>query len=82
MSNKNLNCKITLAEKTKLYSELASVTLPTKSGQMQILPSHAESFVLIEKGNVILKKTDGQEEIWPADKGQCHIKDDEVVVIL
>jgi len=84
MKQKNsiLTCKITTPEETSVIENVESIRLPAFSGQMQILPGHAESFILLKKGPVSVKKGNGEVETIEADEGQCHVKDDEVVIIL
>ncbi len=77
-----ITCAITSPEKTATYDNLASVSLPAFAGQMQVLPEHAESFVLLRKGEVILQKADGKKESAQIPGGECYIKGDKVSVIL
>lgn len=77
-----INCTITSLKKTKLYKNVQSITLPASSGQMQILPDHAESFILLKQGNLTLQSPSKQEEIIQIQSGSCYIKDNAVTVIL
>lgn len=77
-----IDCVITSPEKTTSYKDVQSVTLPTLSGQIQILPEHAESFVLLQEGNISLQQSNKENEVIPNTKGECYIKDNVVTVIL
>ena len=77
-----IHCLITSSQKTESYKNLQGITLPAFSGQMQVLPGHAESFILLKTGNVILKLSSGQKTVIPIKGGECYIKDDNSVIIL
>ncbi|HDH31477.1 MAG TPA: hypothetical protein ENH26_01740, partial [Candidatus Wolfebacteria bacterium] len=59
-----------------------SITLPAFSGQMQILPGHAESFILLQKGDISLLQLNKLSEIIQIINGECYVKNDVVKVIL
>jgi len=80
--SKMINCIITSPQKTAVYKNLRSVTLPAFFGQMQILPGHAESFVLLKKGNISLRQLNKKKEIIQNINGECHIRNDVVTIIL
>ena len=62
---------------------MSSIMLPAFSSQMQILAGHAESFVLLQKGNIFfLRQLSKQNEVIQTMGGECYIKDDLVVIIL
>jgi len=77
-----LKCKIITPQENKEYQELKSISLPTWSGQIEILPDHAESFILLADGDVNLKKINGAEKNIPIPGGECHIKDNLVNIFL
>jgi F0F1-type ATP synthase epsilon subunit len=77
-----ISCTITSPKKTTVYKKVQSIILPALSGQMQILPGHAESFILLREGNISLRQLNKENEIIQNINGECHIKDNEVVIIL
>lgn len=77
-----INCTITSPTKTISYNKLQSITLPASLGQMQILPGHAESFILLQKGNIVLERPDKSSEVIQIVAGECYVKNDAMVVIL
>ncbi len=77
-----ISCTITSPQKTTVYKNVQSITLPALSGQMQILPGHAESFILLQKGNISLRQSNKESEIIQNINGECYIKNDVVTVIL
>jgi F0F1-type ATP synthase epsilon subunit len=77
-----IECTITSPLGTKVYSQLQSVTLPAVSGVMQVLPGHAESFAMIAAGTVTLKNTKGEIEAVRVSAGECHIRNNSVLIIV
>jgi len=80
--NNMISCTITSSQKTMVYKNVRSVTLPAFSGQMQILSGHAESFILLQKGNILLRQSNKKSKIIQNINGECHIKNDVVTIIL
>lgn len=78
-----INCIISSSKETNSYKDLRAVTFPACFGEMQILPGHAETFVELENGEIILTDKNQEKISLPISKGTvCHIKDDEITVIL
>lgn len=77
-----MECLITSPQKTRRYKHLKRVSLPAFSGRMQILPRHAEAFVLLKRGDIVLGRNGDPNREITITGGACHIKDDRVVVIL
>ena len=76
-----INCVITSPKETISYKDLQSVALPALTGQMQILSGHAESFVLLKKGSIVLEKSGQQNKLIQITNGECYIKDDVVTIV-
>ena len=78
-----LKCTITSKEGTKDYKNLKSVLLPGLVGQIQILPGHAETFVLLKSGHVVLLNAEsGLEEKIQISDGECTVRKDNITIIL
>ncbi|HEC32695.1 MAG TPA: hypothetical protein ENI63_00355 [Candidatus Kaiserbacteria bacterium] len=80
--NNMISCTITSPKKTIVYKDVRSVTLPAFYGQMQILPGHAESFILLKEGSISLQQSGKEDEAIQNINGECYVKDDVVTVIL
>jgi F0F1-type ATP synthase epsilon subunit len=76
------NCQITSPEKSKLYKSLKSATLPGYFGQVQVLSQHAESFILLSKGDIILTRADDKREVLAIEQGCGYFSNDTLVIIL
>jgi F0F1-type ATP synthase epsilon subunit len=72
-----MNCTIVSPQKTRKFEQLKAVTLPAYSGEMQVLAGHAEAFILLKKGNIII-----DDKTVEISGGECHIKDDNIIIIL
>jgi len=77
-----IKCTITSPQKTIIYKDVQSIMLPGFSGKMQILPGHAESFVLLQKGDVSLRQLSRPNKIIQIMNGECYIKNNAMTVIL
>ena len=77
-----INCIITSPIETSNYDELQSIVIPTSSGQMQVLENHAETFVLLKKGNITLQKNNKEEKRIQVNEGSCHIKDNLITIFI
>jgi F0F1-type ATP synthase epsilon subunit len=78
-----IKCTITTQNGTKDYDDIKNVTLPGYTGQMQIYPGHAEVFVLLQSGFVVLSRAEGgAEEKIRIQGGECTIRKDKVMIIL
>ncbi len=77
-----IDCVITSPKSTAVYGNLKSASLPAFYGRMQILPGHAESFVVLKKGTVVLRQPNGKIQTMEIGGGECHILGDRVLVIL
>jgi len=78
-----ITCVITSPAETTVYEKALSVSLPAFFGRMQVLPGHAEAFVLLKKGEVVVRQANGPEsKIIQIAGGECHIKGDRMAIIL
>ncbi len=75
-------CIITSPEKTTVYKNIKSITLPAFRGITQILPNHAEAFMILKKGNIILKQLNKKDNNVQIASGECYVKDNVVKIIL
>lgn len=77
-----IQCKILSLENTTIYKEVKSIELPALRGKMQILQDHAESFIALNSGNLVIKSVDEDDKILKISGGECHVKDNNVIIIL
>ncbi len=75
-----MQCKIISLDKLEEFDNLKSLTLPASRGEMEILPGHAEAFIELKKGSLILIGSSNKE--IPIEKGVCCVNNDRVVIVL
>jgi F0F1-type ATP synthase epsilon subunit len=78
----SIECVITSPIAKTAYSNLRSVSLPALSGVMEVLPGHAESFVLLTVGSIVLRDQNNHIKKISVKEGECHIYQDGIVIII
>ena len=76
-----IDCKIISPQKTIFSGKVKSITLPSAKGECQVLPGHAESFFLLNKGEIILRGEIGEKRI-SISEGIFHIKEDQSIILI
>ncbi len=76
-----ISYRVVSPEKTLFFGVAESITLPTENGEIQVLPGHAESFFILEKGEITLEIKKKKEKI-SISKGIFHIAKDNAVSIV
>ena len=77
-----LDCVIVSPSKKEEYQNLQSLTLPAFLGTLQVLPKHTGTFLVLQKGDLVLKKSSEEIKKIPISEAECYIKDDKVIVVL
>lgn len=77
-----LTCRIVSPQRTQYVERLTKITIPAYRGEMQILTGHAETFVSVLPGDVVLHEAAGSVDRIPILGGQCHVSGNAVVIIL
>lgn len=77
-----LSCHVFSSQSTIKHDDLRGVVLPALVGQMQVLAGHAEAFILLGQGKIIVEKNTGSKQEIDIKQGGCYIKDDVVNIIL
>ena len=76
-----INCKIVSTTETTAYNDLLGVVLCTSSGEVELLPDHAEYFSLLIAGDVILYHSEKKDRLR-IEGGACHFLNNELVIVL
>lgn len=74
-------CKVISPQYKKEYKNVGSISFTTSSGEVEILPGHAESFFKITSGKVSIDSDDNNDKI-EVSEGICHVKDNRVFIII
>lgn len=78
----DMQCLIVSPTESSRLQDVTSVTLPAQSGEMEVLPGHAEAFLLLTEGVVRLQMANGESREQKIAGGECHVRRDEVVIFV
>ncbi|MDP3043306.1 MAG: ATP synthase F1 subunit epsilon [bacterium] len=81
MSNKIINFEIVTPERVVLKEEVAQVTVPTKQGEITILPNHIPLVASLMPGVIEVVKGDGIREVMSVSGGFIEVLKDKVVIL-
>lgn len=59
-----------------------ALSLPGKTGELQVLADHVPLITLLKEGNLMLKKEDGHTQTIPIAGGVLEVKGKEVVALV
>ncbi len=68
-------------DKKEAYSDVRRIFLPGVNGRLEILPGHAESFFLLQSGEVTMEAGSGAKNSITLVRGLCWAKDDRIVLM-
>jgi len=77
-----IKCTITSVKNTTVYSDIKNIILPAFSGYMEILSGHAEAFVMLKKGEIILRSLNQADQNIKIDGGEFYFKDNVATIVL
>jgi len=77
-----LDCRLISLKRTVVYKDVRSIILPAFSGQIEILPGHVESFLLLKEGDIVIKKSNEKIDRVSISDGECYVNNDFVDIVL
>ncbi len=81
MSDKIINFEIVTPERVVLKEEVAQVTVPTKQGEITVLPNHIPLVAGLMPGVIEVVKGDGTREVMSVSGGFIEVLKDKVVIL-
>lgn len=81
MSDKIIKFEIVTPERVVLREEITQITLPTKMGEITVLPNHIPLVSSLMPGVIHIKKKDGQDEVISISGGFLEVLKDKVVIL-
>jgi len=81
MSDKYIKFEIVTPERVVLREEITQITLPTKAGEITVLPNHIPLVSSLMPGVVHVKKRNGEDEIMSISGGFLEVLKDKVVIL-
>ena len=81
MADKTIQFEIVTPERNVLKEEITQVTLPTKEGELTILPGHVPLVATLDAGVIEVAKKDGYHDIMSLAGGFVEVLKDKVVIL-
>ncbi len=81
MSEKTIKFEIVTPERIVLKQDILSVSVPTMSGEITILPDHIPLVSILKPGIIELKKADNVIEIMSVSGGFIEVIKDRIVIL-
>ncbi len=81
MSDKYIQFEIVTPERVVLKEEITQITLPTKAGEITVLPNHIPLVSSLLPGVVHVKKRNGEDEIMSISGGFLEVTKNKVVIL-
>lgn len=75
-----MECLLVSSREKKQWKNIRCITLPAIQGEAEILPGHAESFIQLKAGKLVLKNQ--KEESFLINGGVCYVYNDKVLIII
>jgi len=76
-----IRLEIVTPERLAFSEDVRSVTLPGVAGVMTILPRHAPLMTLLQPGELLIRRPDGEEVYYAVGGGVAEVRPDKVVVL-
>ena len=81
MSKKTIKFEIATPERIVLKEKITQITVPTRDGEITVLPKHVPLVSILKPGVIEAKKEDGGLEIMAVSGGFIEVLRDKVVIL-
>ena len=81
MSEKFIKFQIVTPERIVLEEDIRQISVPTKDGEITVLPDHLPLVASLMAGVVEIKNKDGQNEVMAISGGFIEVQKDKVVIL-
>ncbi|MEI6596672.1 MAG: F0F1 ATP synthase subunit epsilon [bacterium] len=79
--DKYIKFEIVTPERVVLKEEILQITIPTKAGEITVLPNHIPLVSSLIPGVIHIKKRNGEDEIMSISGGFLEVLKDKVVIL-
>lgn len=79
---KTIKFEIVTPEKVVLKEEITQVSVPTKMGELTILPDHIPLVAILQPGVIEVKTKDGKMEIISVSNGLLEVLNSKIVILV
>ena len=80
-NQKTIKFEIVTPERVVLKQDIVSITAPTQSGEITILPDHIPLVSILKPGVVEVKLADGETEIIAVSGGFIEVLKEKIVIL-
>ena len=80
-SNKTIKFEVVTPERVVLKESISQVTVPTRAGEITVLPNHEPLISVLKPGVIELKKENGDMEIMSVSGGFIEVLKNKVVIL-
>ncbi len=77
-----IDCTVIAPDALRFQGPVRCLTVSDSRGRLQLWPLHAETFVALRPGDIVLRRPDGTDFAIPAAGGVLHLKDDVAKIVL
>ncbi|MBU2028491.1 ATP synthase F1 subunit epsilon [Patescibacteria group bacterium] len=81
MSGRYIKFEIVTPERVVLKEEITQITLPTKTGEITILPNHIPLVSSLMPGVISIKKRNGEDDVMSISGGFLEVLKNKVVIL-
>jgi F-type H+-transporting ATPase subunit epsilon len=81
MSNNVIKFEIVTPERIVLKEQIMQVTVPTRSGEITVLPNHIPLVASLQPGVIEIKKKDGSPAVMSVSGGFIEVLKDKIVIL-
>ncbi len=76
-----IRLEIVTPERLAFSEDVRWVTLPGVSGVMTVLPKHAPLMTILQPGELVIRRPDGEEVLFAVGGGIAEVRPDKVVIL-
>lgn len=81
MSQKTIKFEVVTPERVVLKEDVTQVTVPTKDGEITVLPEHIPLLSILKPGIIEVKKIDGKKDVIAVSGGFIDVLKNKIVIL-
>lgn len=81
MSDKTIKFEIVTPERVVLKEQVVQVSVPTRQGEITVLPNHIPLVASLQPGVILIKKSNGEEDVMSVSGGFLEVLKNKVVIL-
>lgn len=81
MSHKIIKFEVVTPERVVLRDDILQVTIPTKAGEITVLPDHIPLISILKPGIIEAKNKDGQRDVVAVSGGFIDVQRHKIVIL-